>query len=248
MSNRESLKNWGIIFAVLIISGVLTVAWPIISNTLFGGSSVRISPTMETVTLNLPFPVAGMNSITLNSLQILLIMGALAGGLIVGTGIAIALGNVIISRLVTNTAESEDFQTRKTRLEQKEAEEIKRLREERKTARTSPERWRRWSAISTGIIFVVFALFAGYLLAYSFYPEGVIISGDNIVSVASIIIGAAVVLSALLVVLRLRADKLEALETTRTGAIPWDSIAVILTGILVVGLGIGIIVFINSGS
>jgi hypothetical protein len=203
---------------------------------------------METVTINLPIAVAGMSSITLNSLQILLLMGVLAGGLIVGTGIAIALGNVIISRLVTNTANSETYQTRKESLDKREADEMKQLRNERKTGRASPERWRRWSAISTGIVFVIFALFAGYLIAYTFYPDGIVVQGNDIIAVASIITGVVVLLTLLILALRLRPSRLEAIDTAPAGAVPWDFIAVVLTGILVVGLGIGFMIFINSGS
>jgi hypothetical protein len=241
------LRTWGIIVAILVLSGILTVAWPALMDRLSGGSAAEIPATMESVTLNLPVAVAGMNSITLNSLQILLFFALLVGGLVVGTGIALALVNVIISRLVTNTGNSESFQARQARLNERTAERIKRLRDERKTARTSPERWRRWSVISTGAIFVVFAIFAGYLLAYTFYPEGVIVTADRIVAVTSLIIGTMVLLTILFLVFRLRVRQLEALETAAVGAIPWDFIVVVLTGLLVVGLGIGIIILINSG-
>jgi hypothetical protein len=248
VSNRESLRNWGIIIAVLILSGILTVAWPLLMGDPSGASPTQIPRTMETVTINLPVPIAGMSSITLNSLQIMLLMGTLAGGLVVGTGIAIALGNVIISRLVTNTAKSEAYLARKESLDKREAEQIKSLRDERQTGRASPERWRRWSVISTGLVFVIFAIFAGYLIAYTFFPEGFVVRGSNIIEVASIIIGAAVLLTLLVLALRLRLSRLEAIETAPTSAVPWDFIAVVLTGILVVGLGIGFMIFINSGS
>jgi hypothetical protein len=241
------LRTWGIILIILIVSGVLTVAWPAIMGSLGGGSSVQIPRTMETVTLNFPIPIAGMDSITLNSLQILILMGVLAGGLIVGTGIAIALANIIISRLVTTTADSETYLQRKGNLDKREADQIQRLRAERKTARTSGERWRRWSVISTGIIFVVFAIFAGYLIGFTFFPEGSVIRGDNIVNAVAITIAVLVLLTLLLLAFRLRSERLEAIDTTQTTAIPWDFIAVIFTGILVVGLGIGFIVFLNSG-
>jgi hypothetical protein len=175
-------------------------------------------------------------------------MGVLAGGLIVGTGIAIALGNVIISRLVTNTAASESYLQRKGKLDQRESDQIKRLRDERQTSRSAPDRWRRWSVISTGIIFIIFALFAGYLIAFTFFPEGIVVQGNNVIAVASMITGAVVLLTLLILALRLRPSRLESIETAPAGAVPWDFITVVLTGILVVGLGIGFMILINSGN
>jgi hypothetical protein len=242
------LRNWGIILAVLIFSGILTVAWPAIMGTGGGASATQIPRTMESITVNFPIAVAGMSSITLNSLQIMILMALLAGGLVVGMGIALALGNVIISRLVTNTAASESYLQRKGKLDQRESDQIKRLRDERQTSRTAPDRWRRWSVISTGIIFVVFAIFAGYLVAYTFVPEGIVVRGDNIIRVSSIFVGIAVLLTLLYLALRLRPSRLEAIDTAAAGAVPWDFIAVVLSGILVVGLGIGFIILINSGS
>jgi hypothetical protein len=52
----------------------------------------------------------------------------------------------------------------------------------------------------------------------------------------------------LILALRLRPSRLESIETAPAGAVPWDFITVVLTGILVVGLGIGFMILINSGN
>ena len=44
----------------------------------------------------------------------------------------------------------------------------------------------------------------------------------------------------------LRSDRILAVDRSDTLSIPWDFIAVLLTGLLVVGLGIGVIVILNA--
>ena len=46
--------------------------------------------------------------------------------------------------------------------------------------------------------------------------------------------------------IRLRPHKVEAIEATDSGKIPWDFIAVLITGLIMLGLGIGIMVYINA--
>jgi hypothetical protein len=48
----------------------------------------------------------------------------------------------------------------------------------------------------------------------------------------------------LIILWRIRPQKLET-ESSDVSAIPWDSIAVLLTFLIVVGLGIGYIVYLN---
>jgi len=50
----------------------------------------------------------------------------------------------------------------------------------------------------------------------------------------------------LALVLWLRSDRINAINRTETMAIPWDFIAVVLSGLLVVGLGIGVIAILNA--
>jgi hypothetical protein len=44
----------------------------------------------------------------------------------------------------------------------------------------------------------------------------------------------------------LRADRIEAFDRGDTLTIPWDFIAVVITGLLVVGLGIAVIALVNA--
>ena len=68
----------------------------------------------------------------------------------------------------------------------------------------------------------------------------------NIVNIGSVLVLIAVIIALVAMVMWLRADRIMAWNSTETLAIPWDFIAVVLSGLLVVGLGIGVIAILNA--
>jgi len=84
-------------------------------------------------------------------------------------------------------------------------------------------------------------LFAGTL-----FPSGQIMEQDQIINTGSIIAGAFLLLTLFILLLRMNPRRLAAVDETDGDGIPWDTIVIVLLGFLVLGLGIGLVVFLNS--
>nr|HMT20209.1 hypothetical protein [Promineifilum sp.] len=78
MRNKQSWKIWGIIFIILVGSGLLTILLPAMLD---GGSSTSLPREQSTVTIALPMPVGGQSEITLPGWQIMLGLAFLVPGL-----------------------------------------------------------------------------------------------------------------------------------------------------------------------
>ena len=243
MKNKQSLITWLIIFAILVGSGILTILLP---SLLGGGSSTPLPSETTTVTVLLPVPIGGQSEITLPSWQWMLGLALLIPALVIGAGLTLAIIYILLSRLVAKTTSSTSYQTKTTTLEQRQNQKISTMRETRPTSSAPESTWRRWSVITTAISILMFVAFITLLFASVAFPSGQIIRNDAIVNIASIMVLITVGVALLGMVLWLRADRINAINRTETMAIPWDFIAVVLSGLLVVGLGIGVIAILNA--
>lgn len=243
LKNKQSLITWLIIFAILVGSGILTIMLP----SLFGGSTSTPLPSeTTTVTIPLPVPIGGRSEITLPSWQLMLGLALLIPALVIGAGLTLAIIYILISRLVANTTASTSYQQKATALEQKQNAKIAKLRETRPTSAAPESTWRRWSVITTAITILMFVAFTTFLFASFAFPGWQIVRNDAIVNIVSFLVMVAVGIALLAMILWLRSDRINAINRTETMAIPWDFIAVVLSGLLVVGLGIGVIAILNA--
>jgi hypothetical protein len=243
LRNKQSLITWLIIFAILVGSGVLTILLP----SLVGGSSTTPLPSeTTTVTFPLPVPIGGRSEITLPSWQWMLGLAILIPGLVIGAGLTLGIVYIILSRLVANTTSSSSYQKNSVTLDNRQTEKIARLRETRPTSAAPESTWRRWSVITTAITILMFVAFLTFLFASTIFPNGQIVRNDAIVNIVSVMVVIAVVIALAAIVMWLRSDRIAAINRTESLAIPWDFIAVVITGLLVVGLGIGVIAILNA--
>jgi hypothetical protein len=251
LSRTESWKVWLGIFAVLIFSGLMAAFWPTISENLLSAfsssasSGAGISVPAETVTFP-PLPIPGLqNGITLTSVQILLGLSFLVIGAVIVTGIVIGLVNILISRWITNVETSDSYQEGTAALAQREASKLAQ-ENEANPADTSPQNdYSRWAVIATSMAVLFFAVIIGFLVGSTLFPTGQIVNEDQIVNITAIISGAFFLLTLLYLVLRMDKERIEVINSRANTGIPWDAIIVILFGALVVGLGIGITIFVN---
>lgn len=243
MRNKQSLITWLIIFAILVGSGVLTILLP----SLVGGSSTTPLPSeTTTVTFPLPVPIGGRSEITLPSWQWMLGLAILIPGLVIGAGLTLGIVYIILSRLVANTTSSSSYQKNSVTLDKRQTEKIAKLRETRPTSAAPESTWRRWSVITTAITILMFVAFLTLLFASTIFPNAQIVRNDGIVNIVSVMVLIAVVIALAAMVMWLRSDRIAAINRTESLAIPWDFIAVVITGLLVVGLGIGVIAILNA--
>ena len=250
MSRTESWKVWLGILAVLIFSGLMAAFWPAISENLLtafnsSSSSTRMSVPAETVTFP-PMPIPGLqNGITLTSVQILLGLSFLVVGAVVVTGIIISLVNVLVSRWITNVETSDSYQEGTATLAQREAAELAQENEASPAHTSQQNDYSRWAVIATSMAVLFFAVIVGFLVGSSLFPTGQIVNADQIVNITAIISGVFFLLTLLYLVLRMDKERIKAINSRANAGIPWDAIIVILFGALVVGLGIGITIFVN---
>lgn len=242
MRNRQSLITWGIIFLLLIGSAVLTVLLPAL---LGNGSSAPLPSEPSTVTITFPVPIAGQNSITVASWIVMLALALIIPALVIGAGLTFGIIYILLSRLVTKTEESPAFKEQSTALEKRQNDKIKAMRATRPTSVSPDSRWQRWAAWTTGAAILMFVGFLALLISSVIFPDGPVARNDAVVNLSRIFVLVSLVITLIVLVLTLRPGRLANVDQVDTLAIPWNFIAVLLTGLLVVGVGIGVIAILN---
>ncbi|MCL4805684.1 MAG: hypothetical protein KJ046_15380 [Anaerolineae bacterium] len=242
MKNKKTWITWGIIFAILVGSGILTILIP----SLFGGNSSTPLPREQTmVTIPLPVPVGGRTEITLPSWQLMLGLAVLIPGLVIGAGLTLGIIYIIISRIVARTTSSADYQKKAAALEKRQTDVIADMRQTRPTSAAPETTWRRWSVITTTMAIIMFLAFLTLLLTGMIFPTGQIVRNGSIVNITFALVMIVSLIALTIMAIWLRSERIAALNNTESLAIPWDFIAIVMTGLLVVGLGIGVIAILN---
>jgi len=243
LKNRNSLITWGIIFVVLVGSGLLTILLPALFNS---GSATPLPSETTTVTIPLPMPIGGRTEVTLPSWQLMLGLAVLIIGLVIGAGLALALVYTLLSRQVVRNAESADYQQGAAALQKRYTDQVADMRQTRPTSVAPETTWHRWSVVTTAIIILMFVAFITYLFASMIFPQGWIIRGTSIVNVTLALVLTMLIITLTAIGLWLRSSRIAAFNSTESMSIPWDFIAIVVTGLLVVGLGIGVIALLNA--
>lgn len=252
MSRKETWRNVLIILAILVGTALVTAVWPLLTTSPEG----RIpAPAPEVPMLEINVPPFLVNALGINSPLIVngfiavAVLAALIIGAVVVMGGGLAFLYTLLTRQTVAIEASEEFKANQAALEQREAERIKRLRAERKPAPMPSHKMPRWSAVSTSLAILLFVVFFGFILNSVFFPHGEIIvtlgNVPRIINSAWFVVGGLVLLTLPFLLWYIRPARLEQAESTDNAGVPWDFIAVLLTGLLVVGLGIGFVVYLN---
>ncbi len=215
---------------------------------MFTGEAATTPLPRETsmVTIPFPVPVGGRSDITLASWQIMLGLALLIPALVIGAGLTLAVLYIILSRLVANTTTSRDYQESTAALQKQYNDQVARMRETRPVSTAPESTWRRWSVITTALSIIMFVAFLALLSASLIFPDSHIVRNASIFNVGSLLVLIATVITLIALAVWLRSDKIAALNRTDSLAIPWDFIAVVITGLLVVGLGLGVVALVNA--
>jgi hypothetical protein len=167
------------------------------------------------------------------------------------TGALIAFLVTRLDRQAQQVKGSERYQAAHKTLEQKERQEVQALRAGGRGAAPRPAvvGTPRWSVISTALLILTFTWFIGVMLAEAFFPaefewNGQLYSYSRIVALI-----ATVVMLALLFFLfrRQRAGALDS-GATDYAPVPWGWIWVILSGLVILGVGLGLSLYFRSGA
>lgn len=246
MKNRQSWLTWGIIIALIIGSALLTVAWPAFSGMLGGGGSSEVRAPSENITIPLPVPVGGRNELSAPPWAWVAGLGFFIIGGIVTTAIVLALINYLVSRLVTKTVTDPGYQAEAAALQKKVDGKLKVQKAERPVHSIPDRTWQRFAAVTTTLSVLLFTMFGAYLVVRTFFPTGQMIQPDGLVNITSIVLWIVAALTVVGMILWLRGNRLARATRGDNAALPWDFVMVVLTGLLIVGLGIGFIALINN--
>lgn len=280
MSSNQTARSWAVIVILLIVFAVITAVWstaisnaPVPSLTLGGGEAPPAIPVetenidfeIKPIQMTMRFPslfgldLGGFditllgNGIAIEDINPLVAIAALfaivIGGIAVMGG-AVATPILLGSRLVEREKQSKAFQENMARLEAEEKQTLKRLNEGRETLEPDHER-PVWAAVSTALVILMFAYFVGRVLAGTFFPEGEFVTeSGRLIHTTPYFVWGTMLVALLGILAWIRPTTITLPESTDFSGIPWDTIAVIMTGLVVVGLGIGAMVWIlgNTGA
>ena len=243
MRNRAWV-TWGIIFAVLLGSGILTILIPAL---LGGGSATALPREQSTITITPPIAIGGSGSFTLASWVVMLALALIVPALVIGAGLTLGIVLILISRFINRTKAGEKYQQSASVLDKRYADTISAMRQTRPTSRAPQSTWKRWAVITTALTVFMFVAFVALLLASMAVPSGQVVRGDSIVNMTSLFVLAALLLALVVMAFTLRGDRLTAPDRSGTMPIPWDFVVVTITCLLVVGLGVAVIAILNGG-
>lgn len=259
MRINESWRNWAIIFALIIATALVTALWPALTanllnrDTAAGQAATRVPVEVHPIELEIPalsLPVLGQiggETLTISPFLAVAGLTGLVVGAVLAIGVPLAFIYVLLDRQRDRVVESKEFQEKQAELEKREKERLKRISEGRTIMPRPEHRMPRWSALSTALIILLFVIFFGMVINYTFVPHGeLILPGDRVINSAVPIVGGLALITLLALAWTLRPQKLEAVEASERGSIPWDFIAVLITGLIVVGIGIGVMVILNA--
>ena len=249
MSKSESWKTWTAVILILLVSGFVAAVWPYLTGLSSGGSG-GVPVASETIVITippLPFPpLEGGFVIELPSFLAFLLLALVVIVSVMVVGVVLTGVNFLISRLVTKTVDSEKYQTDNAALMESEKNKLATKQEGRAAAASQQNDYTRWAVVATSLAILMFAASLGYLVASAIFPNARIIEQDEIVNIAAVFMVAFVLITLFILLLRINPQKLAAVDETDGSSIPWETITVILLGVIVVGLGVGFLVFINS--
>ncbi len=230
MSENTTQKNWIVILTILLLAGMV-IAGPLTTG--------QVGPEAHPIELSLPISINGSGTLTLTGLQIVgglaaLIMGGIA---VVGAFLAFIFSRA--ERDAANTKNSESYHTHTATLEQQAADQIKQMRAGRQTDSVPAHQRPRWSTVSTSAVIILLAAFMGMLLNNTFLPDGEMMVNGRTASAISVILLWLALISLFIIIWRNQAAKARASE----GGASWDTVWVVASGLLVVGVGVSLVIY-----
>ncbi|MFW5941982.1 MAG: hypothetical protein ACOC9X_01880 [bacterium] len=271
MKSFETLRTWLIIIGLLLFSGLASLVWINVSE---GGGidlgldqALALSPGSvavedELITIQLDQYLLGevlvtipglreLNGVQVHPLVIAGILTAVTVGGLLAVGLPLAL---IFARLEQQTAavkEDPQFQEKQSNLENREKERLRELTEKQPPDPIPSHEMPRWATVSTSLIILFFVILVGYALADTFYPSGEIRLANDVLLNPALPVAGGLGLIALLILgaaisRRGPGDGAAEVEAGDDAAIPWGAIWVIVSGLIFLGIGTGLMLAIRS--
>jgi hypothetical protein len=243
---NKSTVTWLVIIGLIIFSGVVSALWPSMREGLLGGSGggsgialsgPNIDPSDKTITFGSGIPILGDR--TINEYMALLIIAVPVFLIVPAVGVGLWLAFSFLSNTVEATLEDPEFKSNVAALEKRESDVIKEYKQISPPDPVPNHDRTRWIWISS--ILTVGLLFTYIGAAWSDSFAG----GNNqsTISAGFALIG---LLLGYLLIWPRRKPVTIAGNQGEESAIPWETIFLVVTGILVVGLGMAVMFWVRS--
>jgi hypothetical protein len=257
LKQSSSWLTWATVALLLIFAGIASAVVPLILDEIQTGDDEAItqerSSTATTIDVS-QLPFIGEVLVELDFIQdniqgktitLLQAFGIAFGVVLMGIGalgLAITLGTVVYARLLDKVYADESFQEAEAELAGKDKAAMKELAQEHApSAPADPRRQARNSAIIFGFLIVMMAGIAALTIGVSLLDGGTFDFFGLELSAGGF--GFVVALStAVVLILVMRRQDLMEIERSDTEHTPinWGAIWVLITGLIVVGVGAGI--------
>lgn len=181
------------------------------------------------------------------------ILAAVFLGGLLAVGIPLGLIYIKLDEQAEAVKEDPDFQAAQQKLQEREKEWRKAQEEARPSASASdddPQEDRPFSFIFTASATAfLFAIFVSFALAETFYPEGELyLAGDILLDPVVPVMAGMLLITALILLAIFRPRRATALAegSADDGSIPWGTIWVVLTGLVFLGIGTGLMLAVRA--
>lgn len=271
MKSFETWRTWLIIIVLLLFSALAAVLWLAWSQPDSGGADegsafldldqalsvdigLEVEGDTEPVTLELnqyllgealvDLPLIGdLDGRQVSPFVLTLILLAISLGALVVVTAPLALVFVGLQRQTEAVKADAAFRAAQAELESREKERLKALEEQQPAGRVPEHERSRWAAFSTSMIIVLFVVVAGLAVADTLFPTEVELWNGRLISPG---IPFAIVMGFVTLLVLAFFQRPLSSEESDNQAIPWGTIWVILSGLVFIGIGVGLMVVIRS--
>jgi hypothetical protein len=265
LSNRESLKTWAALAILLIFVGLASAVVPFLLDQAESESATSADvarepwettidvsqlPFIGEVLVEIPFIADNIQGQPITALQAFGIAFGVVLVSVGAVGLLITVAVMLFDRLVNRVYVDEGYQVATAELQQREKTRVKDLQKDKPKAPGPEKKVRsRWSMGIYAFIFLLFVWIVGLTL-------GTVYLSDTEVEILGLTIGGTTVLNLILglstiviLFLALRGRDPEEMENPASDNNPvnWGYIWVVVSGLLIVGLGAGAALAVRGG-
>lgn len=194
-----------------------------------------------------------LNGVEVHPMVLTGVLTAIFLGGLLAVGIPLGLIYIKLDEQAEAVKEDPEFQAAQQKLEEREKEWRKEQEEARPSAAASgdaSQEGRSFSFIfTTSVTAFLFAIFLSFALAETFYPEGELyLAGDVLLDPVVPVMAVMLLITALILLAIFRPPRTTALADGGADdqPIPWGTIWVILTGLVFVGIGTGLMLAVRA--
>lgn len=270
MGKNRAWRTWLIVAAVVVVSGLLSAVWPLLTGRA-GGAEMATTAEREPIVIQLKdYPLGpevllqtpllkDLDGKEVDPLVATGILIAVSFGLLGAVGLPLALIYARLDKTATITKEDKDVQGKLTQLNRQGEEELKEQRKTRPTMPIPSHKMPRWSALSTTLVLVMFMMFIGAMLSFLFVPGGELRVGRHVLSAMTPFVWGLVAVTILAAAFLLRPRVLEAIEATDNQIVAlsnlrpsslsmllWWGFVLVVFGTILAGIVFGLISLLGS--